>query len=386
MMQLSKRWLASLVGLVGIAVLAVAVIAVGGSTSGAGATTVAPSAAGPSATAAKAKKKTYKAEKAIWGPIAMPDGSSAFPVYQELKVDVYQVQLNWADTASARPADPTNPDDPAYKWSKTVDSAVQQAGSSGIQVAIMVRGTPGWANGGKDASWAPDDAADYAAFLRAAAARYPSVRRWMIWGEPTRPGNFNPMPANSKVGPQRYAVLLDAAYASLKQANASNIVIGGMTWTVGLVSPDKFIKWMKLPNGKPPRLDWYGHNPFSTRFPRLSAKPYATGVRDISDIDTLHAELAAVYGAKKTPKLWLSEFTISSDRTNRAFNFSVSRAEQAKWIAAAFKLADSVPYVAGLGWFDLYDEDPTVDKSLTNGLMTYDGKRKPAFNAYRNAP
>ncbi|MEZ5120469.1 MAG: hypothetical protein R2736_02640 [Solirubrobacterales bacterium] len=110
---------------------------------------------------------------------------------------------------------------------------------------------------------------------------------------------------------------------------------------------------MRLPDGRPPRMDWYGHNPFSTRFPRLAAQPYAKGVRDLSDIDTLHRELAAAYGSRRTPKLWLSEFTVSSDHPNRAFNFAVSRRQQAKWVTAAFRLVNSVDYVAGLGWFDL---------------------------------
>jgi hypothetical protein len=45
----------------------------------------------------------------------------------------------------------------------------------------------------------------------------------------------------------------------------------------------------------------------------------------------------------------LSEFTISSDRANRAYNFSVSRKEQARWVRAAFRLVNKVDYVAGLG-------------------------------------
>jgi len=334
----------------------------------------------PAAQAARAP-----VEKAIWGPVAMPDGSSAFPVYKQLKVDVFQVQLNWAQTATRRPDDAANPDDPAYRWPKLVDTAVADATGEGIQVAIMVRGTPSWANGGRDASWAPDDPADYADFVTAAARRYPQVRRWMIWGEPTREGNFQPMPANSPAGPRRYAQLLDAAYAALKRVSARNIVIGGMTWTVGLVRPADFVRWMRLPSGRPPRLDWYGHNPFSTRFPKLSARPYVKGIRDLSDIDTLHREVARAYRGRRTPKLWLSEFTISSDRANRAYNFSVSRRQQARWVTAAFRLANSVSYVAGLGWFDLYDEDPSVPNSLTNGLMTYSGQRKPAFFAYRDA-
>ena len=62
-------------------------------------------------------------------------------------------------------------------------------------------------------------AEDIAAFMQAASRRYPSIHYWMIWGEVTRSGNFNPMPPNSPVGPQRYAALLDAAYGALKAVN-----------------------------------------------------------------------------------------------------------------------------------------------------------------------
>ena len=44
------------------------------------------------------------------------------------------------------------------------------------------------------------------------------------------------------------------------------------------MAPTDFIKWMKLPNGLPPRLDYYGHNPFSLRFPKLSKTPYHQGL------------------------------------------------------------------------------------------------------------
>ena len=98
-----------------------------------------------------------------------------------------------------------------------------------------------------------------------------------------------------------------------------------MTWTVGVVSASKFVRWMKLPNGKPPRLDWFGHNPFSVRFPRLSKPTYAANVRDMSDVDTLYREVKRAYRSRhKAPKLWLSEFTVSAARANRAFAFYVS--------------------------------------------------------------
>jgi hypothetical protein len=190
------------------------------------------------------------------------------------------------------------------------------------------------------------------------------------------------MPRNSPQGPRRYALLLNAAYHALKQASRSNIVIGGDTWSFGTVEPADFIKWMRLPNGKPPPLDYYGHNPFGVRFPRL-AKPYYPGGRDIDDIGTLETQLKHTYH-RRVP-LWLSEFTVSSDHGNAAFAYHVSRREQAKWVTAAFKLVNSVHYVAGLGWFTLLDDPTSVKRGLTNGLMTYKLQRKPAFYAYQHA-
>jgi hypothetical protein len=322
----------------------------------------------------------------IWGPLQLPDGASAMPDYRRLGVQVIETQIAWNAIAPTRPADPATPSDPAYRWPAALDQLVSQAQSNGIRVAIMVKGSPSWANGGRDPSWTPTDPGDYASFLEAASRRYPSVRYWMVWGEVTRAGNYNPMPRGSRVGPASYAILLDRAYGALKSVSPANKVIGGMTWTVGVIDAPHFVKWLRLPNGKPPRVDYFAHNPYATRFPNLAKGVYAPGVRDISDIDTLHRELAVAYRGRPTPRLWLSEFSVSSDHANRAFNFYVSRPEQARWVTAAFKLVDSVSYVAGLGWYQLLDESPPGPSALTNGLLDITGKPKPAFAAYARAP
>ena len=57
----------------------------------------------------------------------------------------------------------------------------------------------------------------------------------------------------------------------------------------------------------------------------------------------------------------------------------------ARWVRAAFRMVNRVDYVAGLGWFNLQDGDPASADSLTTGLMTHTGERKPAFSAYRDA-
>jgi len=321
-------------------------------------------------------------EKLIWGPTRLPDGSSAFPVYDELGVDEYQIQLRWPVAAPARPASPEDPGDPAYRWPADLDYAISQAREHGIDVTVLVTHSPAWANGGRGHLWAPDPT-EFAQFLTAASRRYPTVHHWMIWGEPNRADRFLPNRPNSPVGPRRYAPLLDAAYGALKAVSPDNIVIGGDTFTGGEVKPQQFIQWMKLPSGQPPRLDWYGHNPYPFRFPDIRKRPIAGGWRDLSDLDTLAAEVDRAYRSRgERPRLWLSEFTVQSDHTSSVFQAFVSQASQARWLTAGYEAAAEVPQVEGLGWFSLLDQ-AGGRLAAHWGLMTSDGRtRKPAFGAY----
>ena len=155
-----------------------------------------------------------------------------------------------------------------------------------------------------------------------------------------------------------------------------------MTFTGGDVKPPDFIRWMRLPSGRPPRLDWYGENPYPFRYPNLADPPMPGGWRDLSDLDTLGEEVDAAYrplGIR--PRLWLSEFTVQSDQDSRYFAFHVSKGEQARWLRAGYVAAEQAGNVAGLGWFTLLDH-PHGPTSANWGLMTATGAPKPAFAAY----
>lgn len=334
--------------------------------------------------------------KAIWGPTELTAGNkvcptatepcSAFPVYQRLGVDVFQYQIHWDEVAPTRPKHPRDPDDPAYDWGN-LEQIAAEAERYGIRLAILAQRSPAWANGNHSPIWAPLDAKTFADFLYAASRRLPSVHMWMLWGEPPRAENFRPMQANSPAGPRLYARMVDAAYGALKEASPGNLVVGGMTLNGGTVKPTLFLRRMKLPDGRPPRMDLWGHNPFDNRFPKLADEPIGR-FRGFNDIDTLHREITAYYrqGHRKVPRLWLSEWTVISDKPSRIFlNFYVTAPEQARWLRAAFAIAKQTPYVAGMGWFTLLDEAPAVG-SANWGLMRSDGSPKPAYGAFKNLP
>ena len=354
------------------------------------------------------------AEKSIWGPSTFPVGDvncptgpdpcSAFPIYKQVGADNYQFQIPWDTVALSRPANPRDPNDPAYHWPTFADYDVQQAAQYGISLAVLVQGTPPWANGGRSRAWAPTNPQDYADFMFAISKRYPSIHRWMIWGEPSYGINFQPMPAHSRVGPRTYAKLLDLAYGTLKQASPANIVIGGMTLNGGgAVSAPDFIKFLRVGKGKkarPPRMDLWGHNPFEGRFPNIKKKPIGK-FRGLNDVDTLYREIQAAYGVKtkgkgkkaqvskklKVPRLWLSEWTVLSEASPNLFGgFHVTQQQQAAYITAAYRMVRKLKYVTALGWYRLEDEADNGHTGAAWGLLTANGARKPSFDAYAAAP
>jgi hypothetical protein len=340
----------------------------------------------------------YSPKKAMWGP-AYVDGVSQFPRYRELGVGIYEGALSWATVAPDRPADARNPNDPAYRWPADVDRAVAEARRSGMRVALMLINAPPWANGGRPQHWAPIRARDFADFAYAASRRYADVKLWMIWGEPSRRNNwepFTPAPAGRRLtpaqasAPRRYARLLDAAYASLKRARRANRVIGGMTYTTGDISSWQWIANMRLPNGRPPRLDLYGHNPFSFRRPNLRNPPSCCDIADFSDLARLGRAVDRNLsprrrgGKRRQIPLFLSEFTLPTD-VDSEFNFHVDLNTQAVWIRDALRVVRRSSRIQAFGWVHFYDDAPAPNGGLVShgGLLDYRGQPKPGYYAFK---
>jgi hypothetical protein len=332
--------------------------------------------------------------KAIWGPLEF-NRMSLFPTYKRLGVGIYQMSTSWAAVAPTRPADPRDPADPAYLWPLDIDRGIAAARRSGIRVSLLIAGAPGWANGGRSSIWAPRNPADFADFAAAASRRYPGIRYWMIWGEPSKANRFQPLAAangrrlsaRQRRGPRRYARILDSSYAALKHVDRGDFVIGGNTWTSGDVSPLNFIRAMRLPSGRRPRMDLYGHNPFTLRLPDLREEPLSYGTADFSDLDTL-ARWLDRYGYRnprgRRLKLFLSELTIPTDHPNFEFNFWVTRETQARWLGAALRITRRYKRIYTLGYLGLFDDPPRPDGLEVNrGLLTWTGARKPAYYTFR---
>jgi hypothetical protein len=346
--------------------------------------------------AAPAASAHFSRKKAIWGPVQV-NGVSQFPIYHDLGVGIYEDKLNWASIAPTQPAHPADPNDPAYRWPADLDLAVSEAKRYHMRIALQVIDSPSWASGHKQPFWAPTSPWAFATFLRAAARRYPSVHLWMIWGEPSTHFNFMPLTAErrghslnraQRVAPHLYARILDASYRSLKRESRRNLVIGGNTFVTGDISPLNWIKNLRLPNGRPPRMDLYGHNPFSSRRPSFGRPPLGFGFADFSNLPQLSGWVDRYLARprhKRHLDLFLSELFWPTDHPNYEFNFWVTQSTAASWLTVALRNTERWSRIYALGWFSLYDDPPNAKGDEVNrGLLTWTGKRKPAYYSYRS--
>ena len=327
-------------------------------------------------------------QKAVWGPASF-HGANQFPLYRSLGAKIYEASLDWNAVALGRPADPTDPADPAYVWPATLTKEITQAERYGMRVLLQVGNAPAWADGGHGGDgWAPKSPLAYAEFVEAATRRFPGVHLWMIWGEPNRRGDFRPevpakytatrlTPAQQRA-PHLYAQMLDAAYGVLKARSPANIVIGGDTYTAGLLDPQQWLANLVLPSGRRPRMDMYGHNPFSYTVPLFGATPSGYGEVQFSDLPRLEA-WTRLYLGHPVP-LFLSEFCVPT-AADQTFNFYISPPSVAsKWVRDALVTARRSGYVYSLGWVNLHDQLPVN----SCGLISQDGRPKPDFFAFKN--
>ncbi|UUY05686.1 hypothetical protein LRS13_09250 [Svornostia abyssi] len=238
--------------------------------------------------------------------------------------------------------------------------------------------------------------------------RYPSVRHWMVWGEPIRAPNYllhptgapnyyqpnggavprpRPFNAQQRRDAQRYAQLVDAAYGRLKSLNRAHKIIGGNTTTSGDVDPENWIKHLRLPDGRPPRMDLFGHNPFTSRVPDLKRTQIVPGTADFSDLDTLAGWLDRDLhrrGRNRRLRIFISEFTMPTDKPSYEFPFHATRPAQARVLAAGLRIARRWNRIYTFGWMGLRDPAPRADGTESRtGLIDAQDRRKPAYDAYK---
>lgn len=354
---------------------------------------IAPAAGAGDKAKAKAAAPKQTVKKSMWGQPTLSDGRSTFPIMKDLGVGLYSIQVRWEAIApTVKPLDPTNPNDPAYQWPQYLTDAVAEATANGMQVQLLIMGTPPWANGGQSWEWMPNNVQDWTDFVTAVTRKYPVATHYMIWGEPNRTPNFKPStPATSNTGklkgaqqvsPRNYAILLDAAYAAIKAEGPADKVIGGNTYTAAGkddINTYQWAKYMKLPNGSRPRMDLWGHNPWGFTLPNFDDPPGRRGTVTFSDLQRLVKVLDKEFKPRKL-KLFLAEWGVPSGFKDKDLGYTLKTKEANLWINTAFKLMRKFKRIYSLGWVHLVDNPRNSTGLFTQGLA-----QKATYKTYRKA-
>jgi putative glycosyl hydrolase len=345
----------------------------------------------------------YDEAQTLYGPV-----DQTFAMFKQLHVQEVRLNLYWGGrygVAKSRPASATNPADPAYDWD-LYDRTVNFAAQDGVHVVFSIYGTPSWANGGRGPNVAPTRATDLRNFAFAAARRYgglypgvdgrilPAVREWLAWNEPNNPLFLTPQYRKTAVGPKiqsavDYAKICNAVYNGVHATLAPGERVGcGVTAPRGnnnpnsarpSVSPLAFLRASKAAGLK--SFDAWAHHPYyagpsdqPTTKPVTAKGAPATAVT-LGNISDLIREVTRLYGNKR---IWVTEYGYQSNPPDRLFG--VSWAKQAAYLTQAFALARKNPRIDMMLWFLLKDE-PSLG-GWQSGLLTINGKRKPAYNAF----
>jgi len=331
----------------------------------------------------------------------------AFPIFKKLRVQVVRVDLYWGGTdlavAKRRPTDPSDPDDAAYDWS-VYDHVAMQAARYKIKLLFTIWGTPRWANGGREARYAPKKFTDLQKFAYAAAQRYsgtssdkdgntiPAVRLWTAWNEPNQ--RFQLMPQYKRVGGTwvmqsaiDYAKICTAVYAGVHatllrgEKVACGVTAPGGNdnprGSRGSPTPLSFMDAVKKAHLK--KFDAWAHNPYGGPRETPTTKPHGRGSVTLGNIDKLIEQLTKLWGKQR---LWLTEYAYQTNPPDRVFGVSYS--QQALYLKQAFAIARQNPRIDMMLWFQLKDE-PGVG-GWQSGLLTTRGKRKPAFLTFMRLP
>jgi hypothetical protein len=355
--------------------------------------------------------------------------ATAFETLTALKVQVLRVNLYWGGNkwavANKKPADGTDPGDPAYNWA-LYDRLVQYATTHDIQVVFSILFTPSWANGGKAKTVAPTRPLDLQNFAYAAAERYsgywippswqqnaslgignaplPKVSMWTAWNEPNNPIWLTPQ--YKRVGrawrvesAYQYAKICNAIYTGVHSVviSATQGTVQGEKVACGVtgpkgndapstsrasVDPLTFLSSAKKFGMK--TFDVYAHHPYaaSGAEPPTYVPTGKTARRiQLGNIGLLTTLLTKLYGPKH---LWITEYGYQTNPPDNKTGFGISWAKQASYMKQAYAIARKNPRIDMMLWFLVRDEANLG--GWQSGLETVTGKKKPSWRTFVSIP
>ncbi|MDX2705409.1 cellulase family glycosylhydrolase [Streptomyces sp. PA03-6a] len=291
------------------------------------------------------------------------------------------------------------PDSPyTYSWHR-FDRVAKAAEARGLKVLPVLAYTPKWARAAgctSGQSCAPADPEIFASFAKLAAERYSAmgIHTWEVWNEENI-GFWKPA-----ADPKGYTTLLRATSQALRAADPkAYVIMGGLA--VAKTEParhrlsqtDFLTAVCKLGGNK--YVDAVGYHPFN--YPTLPSATPGTGTA-FERISNFRENLVGILDKYGTPDMpiWLTETgaptsgpgEVSDGKVIPPGTTHVTQARQAEIATDTIPAVVANPYVEAMFWYTDQDQARPEEKksrSLYYGMRSYDGTKKPAFEALKAA-
>jgi hypothetical protein len=335
---------------------------------------------------------------------------------QLLGADTLRVQVRWSTTVPAPQArtkprfDATDP--AAYPGFGPYDDLIVRANALGMRILVTIAGdAPRWAtDGGRGASfrtanWRPS-ATEYGIFAGAVARRYsgafgglPAVRWFSIWNEPNHVQFLKP----TRDAPRLYRNMVDTAIPQIRRVGSGAQILVGDTAPVGragrAMGPKAFIRsWLCLTRSlrksrrgncrsfKRIDADGFAHHPYGP----VDRVPARKDIINMLAIRVLAKYLDRAAKAKRLPRklsIYGTEFGLQSNPPDTTV--STTPSSQARLINEKEEYSYRYGRLKSYSQYLLTDDPPRPGprsarwSGFQTGLRFPNGKKKPAWNAYR---
>jgi hypothetical protein len=330
-----------------------------------------------------------------------------------------RVNLEWRAITSGKPDNPRDPADPAYDFS-TTDNAIEGAADHGLDVLLTVYGAPDFAEGpnrppiskARAGVWKPN-AGDFGDFAHAVATRYsgsysglPEVRYMEPWNEPNLDTYIAPQwNGKENVASDIYTRLLNSFYEEAKDVNPGVEIVSAGVAPYGddpggphRTRPLRFYRELlclndKLKKGPCPEAgkamaDAYAAHPINREDPPTehAADEDDLEIADFGDLKKTvkKAEKLHTTGTGGKHELIADEVWWQTDPPDR--DEGVSLKTHTRWMAQGLYLLwkQGAAKVLFLQFRDAkYTPGEFTLNSYQTGVYTFDGKKKPSFDAVR---
>ncbi len=293
----------------------------------------------------------------------------------------------------------------------TMDRIVNTATAGGLRVLFSIVKAPQCARPAGDTdNGPPSDPNTSAAFVGAVAARYAGKgMAYEIWNEENLYYEWGGL--GGKISASRYMTLLKAAYAAIKAADPSAIVVSGAPTPTGVndgnigVDDIAYLQQMYAnglknysdaigahPSGYncPADADWRTvtnstasfRGPFDNRSHSWCFRGTIEGYRNVM---TANGD-----GSKR---IWATEFgwaTVEGlgvgPATGYGYAADNTQAQQAQWITQAYQIGKNSGYMGVMFLWNLNYNNPPGDEKSAFSILYANGGARPAFGALQSMP